>query len=274
MKGFIKSFKSWLGRTFVSLNVQFHETVISEIQTVISTIDLLQNVWNDFLAAANALSDSFKRAKKYMQTPILVELDKTRDGVMKRIVAVIESIAAAPLNDAEKQAGELLKFLADIYRGAPNRDYESNTALVTHFLNAASSATLAQAITTLNLAAALDFLRTKNEEFQTVYVARLHEKEQHRIEGNTNELRKVANARFSSLCDSIADLAGLNISAVHKTKINEIGFKLNAIIDQYEVTYHRHAGITGHGSGSGGSAGSGGDGPDIDTGLIPPDPYE
>ncbi|MDR0537544.1 MAG: DUF6261 family protein [Tannerellaceae bacterium] len=269
MNKLIRSFKGWLNRAVIPLTAQFHETMHKELQTLVAAVTLLQDDWTLYDKAVTAFLDVFKRARRYMQTPIIVQLDNARDAMMKRIISIIEQAIFAPLNDQEKAAAEQLKFLADIYRGAQDRDYESNTALVTHFLSAAASTKFAAAVATLALTSLMDALRTSNNDFQTIYVERLNEMEKNRVAGATGELRKGANDAIYVLAEAISALDNLHVDADTKDKIKKIAFKFNAITDQYAIIYHRHAGITASGNRPGGGDPDGGDG-GVDGGEGPP----
>ncbi|GHT43523.1 hypothetical protein FACS189438_0890 [Bacteroidia bacterium] len=240
---------------------------MENLQEPVSRVPLLSGVFNKYKLKVEALSKAFKRAKKYLQTAELVALDYDRDGLTMRTIHIIKDAAAHPLNEEEKAAADKLMPIVENYLGADRQEYESNSAYLSHFVKELKAPANSQALTTLNLLPIVTGAETKNNTFHVKYTDRMEEMEKNRTEGTTRDFFNEATKSLIEFTEAVTGMQRLQIDASTTANLNEITFKLNALIDQYTLIYHRHAGIIArhNNGGNGDGEGDGFETPDIDN---------
>jgi hypothetical protein len=238
---------------------------MAELMALIITIAFLQEAWNKYREAVEALINHFKIAKKYMQTPEIEALDDERDLLTRTLAGRIASTHRYPLSDEEKAAAAKLLFVWEKYRSMESRDYETNTAFVTHLVIDLKSSRFASAVLLLGFDGLVDKIDAKNKLFQAAYIARSNEMEANQMKGTTADFRKQADHALGELEAALSGMQRLSVDDATKAKLDQAAVKFNAAIDQYTRIYNRHAGLTA----SGGNDNNGDGGTDVPDPLDP-----
>jgi hypothetical protein len=242
MKKRIENYKNLLVRLTIAQNLQLQKSAKTQILTLTAQVTTLAPVANRWGNDVEKMENAFLESQKSIETADLTTLDKRRDATIKLIIEQVVYYFSNPLDEQEKTYSTALKFIVDTYKSAANKDYESETAYIRNFVGDLRQQTAALAY--FSLSSLADRLENDNEAFDALYLARTDALEAKRDRGPLGDLCHQANASFDAMAQFINALllTGADVSATGT--LEKIVDLLNALIHQFTVIYHRHAGIT------------------------------
>jgi hypothetical protein len=190
---------------------------------------------------ANALDAEFDRKSKSIETEELSLKDDYRDATTVQLITSIDFHSKYPQNDGEKEAANVLQFIADSYRDAPRKNYQAETSYLRNMV--AELRKNEAALELFGLMPLVNRLDRENTEFETLHNARANAKEARRESGTLGNLSDKANKSFDVLCQITNGMLLMPFDDATKSALEEIASLLNAQINQYAVNYKRHAGV-------------------------------
>ncbi|MDR2533694.1 MAG: DUF6261 family protein [Tannerellaceae bacterium] len=221
--------------------IQFHKNIIDDAVPTILTVQQLADVCAEYQARFAAMDAYFAKLRKRYETEVLSTKDNERDYVTRSIAGKIHFFEKYPQSDAEKEEINRLSIIYDTYKNADRKDYEAETTLLRRFM--AELRKNAALIAKFNLVEMIDHLEQLNNDFETLYNDRTLIMHSLKEAGNMRLLRKEANAAFGDVCQALAGLSLMPITDAVRTAIASTVTVINANIEQFTATYHRHAGI-------------------------------
>ncbi|MDQ0593808.1 hypothetical protein QFZ37_002177 [Chryseobacterium ginsenosidimutans] len=193
-------------------------------------IDTKLSAFNTKISELEAL---YKKALASEKTQELLALDERRDNAINGIYYFLLSQSYHYENDKKQKAQLLLENIALYGSGIARLNYQAETATLNNLLRDwENKPDLANAITTFNLFAWINEMKTANEEFNTQYLSRTQEYGDANPE-TIKSKREETNTAYYALRDRI-DALHLLVEAPpspYTTVINQ----LNALTDQYNV---------------------------------------
>ena len=221
--------------------IQFHKNIVDDALPTIAAIPQLANVAADYQAKFTAMDNYFAKLRKRYETKVLVEKDKDRDYVTRSIAGKIRYFQKFPQTPAEKDDIDRLFVIYETYEAADRKDYEAETTFLRSFI--AELRKFPALLTKFNLTEMVDNLEQLNNDFETVYNNRtliLHDLKE---SGNIAHLREATNAAFINITQAITGLSLMPVTDAVMTSMTTIVGIINANIEQFTTTYHRHAGV-------------------------------
>jgi hypothetical protein len=237
----IEGYKSLLKRITIAQNVQFHHDAAKQIDSLASQITEIVSAFETYKSDSVALDAEFDRKSKSIETDELALKDDCRDATTVQLINRIDFHAKYPQNDGEKEAANVLQFIADGYRDAPRKNYQAETSYLRNMV-----AELRENKATLDLfglTPLVNRLDKENTEFETLHNARSNAKEARRETGTLGNLSDKANTSFDVLCQIANGMLLMPLDEAAKSTLEQIAFLLNAQTNQYAVNYKRHAGV-------------------------------
>ena len=156
------------------------------------------------------------------------EKDVERDNLFIAFKAKV-SFCRRIGSPAEIEAATMLDFIVSTYKSANNKDYLTNTSMLTAFLRDAKDEKFAPHIETLGLTEVVNRIELANNEFDTLYGQRNEEKLSKEQGGNLRKLRRTAmEPAYRTL---VTVINALYIAAVIQEN-NEATKELGIIIDK------------------------------------------
>jgi hypothetical protein len=237
----IDGYKSLLTRITVAQNVQFHKEAATGIAPFTVKINGIAIAFNTYKEDTEKLDNEFNTQPKSIETNELALLDNKRDSTTAHIIERIDYHAKFPENNEEADAALKLKFIADIYRDAPNKSYQAETSYLRSMIEDLNVHTDCLAL--FGLTPLLNKLAKVNNEFEKLYLARTGNKEMKRERGTFTELAGKANASFDVICQIINGLSLMPLDTDTKTAVDEVCSFINGQIHQYDLVYRHHTGF-------------------------------
>ena len=236
----IDGYKQLLNRITTAQNVQFHREAAAIIAPLTTKVSGIVPAFNTYKADADNLDGEFNKRTKSIETAELAALDEKRDATTIQIITRIGYHARYPANDTEKEFSRKMQFVADKYKDAPRKSYQSETSYLRNMI--AELRQNADGLTLFGLTSMVDILEQENNNFETIYLARTGEKEAKRERGTLGELSIKANTSFDIVSQIINGVVLMSLNAATKTALEEVIGLMNGQIHQYNTVYHRHAG--------------------------------
>jgi hypothetical protein len=194
----IDEYKSTLTHITIAQNVQFHRDATGQIESLASQVSGILPAFETYKSDAVALDAEFDRKSKSIETDELALKDDRRDATTVQLINRIEYHAKFPQNDREKEAANVLQFIADGYKDAPRKNYQAETSYLRNMV--AELRKNEAALNLFGLASLVNRLDKENTEFETLHNARANAKEARRESGTLGKLSDKANKSFDVLC--------------------------------------------------------------------------
>jgi hypothetical protein len=237
----IDGYKSLLARIAIAQNVQFHKEAATRIAPFATKINGIAIAFDTYQKDTNKLDDEFNTQAKSIETNELVLLDNKRDNTTVQIISRIDYHAKSPENNEEADAARKLKFVTDVYRDAPRKNYQAETSYLRSMIDDLNQH--ADALRLFGLTPLVSRLERENNDFEALYLTRTDSKETKRGRGTLTELAAKANTSFDIVCQIVNGLSLMSLDSETKAAIDEIIGFVNGQIHQYTVVYRRHAGV-------------------------------
>jgi hypothetical protein len=237
----IDGYKSMLTHITIAQNVQFHHDAAGQIEAPASQVSGIIPAFETYKSDSTALDAEFDRKSKSIETDELALKDEWRDATTMQLIDRIDFHAKFPQNDKEKNAANVLQFIADGYRDAPRKNYQAETSYLRNMI--AELRKNEAALNLFLLASLVNRLDKENTEFETLHNARANAKEARRESGTLRTLSDKANKSFDVLCQITNGMLFMPVDDATKSALEQIASLLNAQINQYAVNYRRHAGV-------------------------------
>jgi hypothetical protein len=237
----IDGYKSLLTHITIAQNVQFHRDATGQIDPFAQQVSGIVPAFETYKSDANALDAEFDRKSKSVETEELALKDDYRDATTVQLITSIDFHSKYPQNDGEKEAANVLQFIADGYRDAPRKNYQAETSYLRNMV--AELRKNEAALTLFGLTPLVNRLDKENTEFETLHNVRANAKEARRESGTLKNLSDKANKSFDVLCQIANGMLLMPFDDATKSALEQIASLLNAQINQYAVNYRRHAGV-------------------------------
>ncbi|MDR2497812.1 MAG: DUF6261 family protein [Tannerellaceae bacterium] len=230
--------------------MQFFYNLLLILEAPIANIPQLTALWNLLKAAIQRLDNSFKWPTKATETKQLKELDAQRDGILTIMFNLIRDSAKYSVDPIVKASAERLKEIADNYAVMRTRNYEGETSLIINFVQELEIPENLEHINRIGLGNNLTALKTKNSEFETLYISRNQMEYTHVISGTTSRLRKGVVTAFGDFNTAIEGLLLMETDPDRIAELHSIVNNINAEIMKATAVLDRHLGTTASGDGS------------------------
>jgi ankyrin repeat protein len=207
-----------------------------------TTIPRLTPLWNQLQQSVQELDDSFKWPARASETRKLAILNRQRNGLLTIFFNAVRDQAKYAIAPLILQSAAAIKFVTDNYAEAKTKDYEGKTALIINMLNDLETPEAAAHIDRIGQTANLASLKSKNEEFQQLYILRNQAIYQHKVRGVTSSIRKKVIASFENFN---AALEGLLLTEADPSAIAQLESTIKAInaeIVDFTSLLHRRLG--------------------------------
>jgi hypothetical protein len=237
----IDGYKSLLTRITIAQNVQFHKEAATGIAPFAVKINGIATAFDSYQKDMNILADEFNTQTKSIETSELAVLDDKRDSTTIQIISSIDYHAKFPESSEEADAARKLKFITDIYRDAPRKNYQAETSYLRNMV--AELNQHADSLMLFGLTSLVNRLERENNDFETLYLIRTGNRETKRERGTLTELAGKANESFDVVCQIANGLSLMSLDTATKDAIDEVTGFINGQIHQYTVVYRRHAGV-------------------------------
>ena len=237
----INEYKSLLSQITNAQNVQFHRDVTEQIFPLASRIDGINPAFQIYNSDFNTFSAEFDRKAKSIETDELVKKDSSRDATIVQLINNIDYYYKFPQNETEKEYARVLEFIVDNYRNVPNQNYQAETSYLYNIIKDLRKNDIA--LEHFGLMPLVNRLDRENREFEALYHTRANMLELKRERGTLTQLAEKTNASFDVLCQIINGMLLMPFDDTIKSILEQITTILNAQINQYKITYHRHIGI-------------------------------
>jgi hypothetical protein len=242
MKPDILPFRDLLSnRLAKAQNAQFHHDMITVLSPLVNNIDSLSIVWPAYVGEAERFGSLFRHSRKMYDTSFIEKKDSSRDFFARGIMARITSLHSYPMSDEEKEDAGKLFFIANDFRGAARKEYQSEIYYIKSFV--ARLRNYPELLGKYGLTSIVDKLENENVAFEELYNERSMEYIEQPGEADIRAMRRAANHAFSNVCKVIEGMMLTPVDAdLYKQFENMIAI-MNVYIDEYTVKYHRHAGV-------------------------------
>lgn len=185
---------------------------------------------------------AFLESQALPDTKLVQEKDAARDERLRYIELGVQ-LKQLSLVAAEKEAAQKITYALLPYKGAANKPYSENTALVSDLVKKLQSASYASFVTKLGLTEAVVALKEANDAFDVVYSHRSDEKQARAGLDTLKAIRPIVDDGFRQLAEAISALYLVAEMIEHNaTKTTEIGLVVdsaNARILQFSETLSR-----------------------------------
>jgi hypothetical protein len=238
----IDGYKSLLTHITVAQNVQFHHDAAEQINSPASQVSGILPAYETYRSDAITLDAEFDRKSKSVETEELVLKDDYRDATTVQLINRIDYHSKYPQNDGEREAANVLQFIADGYRDAPRKNYQAETSYLRNMV--AELRKNEAALTLFELTSLVNRLDRENTEFEMLHNARANAREARCESGTLTALASKTNESFDVLCQIANGMLLMPLDDATKSVLEQIASLLNAQINQYAVNYRRHAGVT------------------------------
>lgn len=196
----------------------------------------------NYASAFEKEDEAFLESQALPDTKLVQEKDAARDERLRYVELGVQ-MKQISLVAIEKEAAEKITYVLQPYKGAANKPYSENTALVRDLVKKLQSATYASFVGKLGLTDAVVALAEANEAFDVVYSHRSDEKQVRSGLDNLKALRPIVDDGFRQLAEAISALHLVAEMIEHNaTKATEIGLivdSVNARILQFSETLSR-----------------------------------
>ncbi|MDR1339047.1 MAG: DUF6261 family protein [Prevotellaceae bacterium] len=237
----IDGYKSLLTRITIAQNVQFHREAATGIAPFTAKVNGIATAFDTYREDTDRLDDEFNTQAKSIETGELLLLDNKRDSTTVQIISRIDYHAKFPENKGETEAARKLKFIADAYRDAPQKDYQAETSYLRNMIGDLNQH--ADCLSIFGLRSLVSRLERENNDFEALYLTRTGNREAKRERGTLSELAGKTNASFDIVCQIVNGLSLMSLDADMKAALDEITGFINGQIHQYTVVYRRHMGV-------------------------------
>ncbi|MDR2496188.1 MAG: DUF6261 family protein [Tannerellaceae bacterium] len=227
-------------------NGELFELVLSITQGAepfISDAPRLQIRFNTLKDVFVIFDNGFKRPLSAPETEEIRTFDMQRRGVFTLLDDSVKKNARYSVIPEVKAAAAGLLPVFDNYAGAPDAEYEAETAFYVNLLQELRKPENAARIQRLGQTENVTALEQINVEFQTFYQTRLKNRYDFKQEGTTRQ-------RGKNLIDELVKFTravdGLLLSASAPDEIaalNGIIANINALMEQYTIIVHRRIGV-------------------------------
>ncbi|MDR1583792.1 MAG: DUF6261 family protein, partial [Prevotellaceae bacterium] len=217
-----------------------HRDATGQIATLAPQVNGIVPAFETYKSDANALDAEFDRKNKSIETGELSLKDDYRDATTVQLITSIDFHSKYPQNDGEKEAANVLQFIANSYRDAPRKNYQAETSYLRNMV--AELRKNEAALELFGLTPLVNRLDRENTEFETLHNTRANAKEARRESGTLRNLSDKANKSFDVLCQITNGMLLMPFDDATKSALEQIASSLNAQINQYAVNYRRHAG--------------------------------
>ena len=225
-------------------NAEFIQFVTNTLQIVTNNNPTLLKVADEataLQAELTKISNQFKTDKGSNLTPLIEELDATRDGYLVGISKTTDGLSYHFTPAKQNAAKELINYLK-IYGAASDvalSSLQAETATITNMVNdLTTKPELVAALAELGLTAWVAELGVVNTNFNTKYLERTAELGT-ASSTNIKDLRVIAVNKYNEFKDMIEGQATVSKGAsIYETTINQ----LNALVNQYNATLAARAG--------------------------------
>ncbi|MDR2653504.1 MAG: DUF6261 family protein [Prevotellaceae bacterium] len=234
-------YKSVLTHITIAQNVQFHRDATRQIESLASQVSGILPTFETYKSDAVALDAEFDRKSKSIETDELALKDDQRDATTVQLINRIEYHSKYPQNDEEKEAANVLQFIANAYKDAPRKNYQAETSYLRNMV--AELRKNEAALELFGLTPLVNQLDRENTEFETLHNTRANALEAKRESGTLTNLTQKANKSFDVLCQITNGMLLMPLDDTTKSALEQIASLLNAQIYQYGVNYRRHAGV-------------------------------
>jgi O-acetyl-ADP-ribose deacetylase (regulator of RNase III) len=228
----------------VPLNLRFHRSASSRLASLVTPVPLFGKVYNGYLGTISAAEAIYKRPRAKPQTPAMQIAEKERDGVTKLIFHTVADRLKFSLDEAAKSAAAVIMPLLNNYKNLEDDDVESETEkidnLVTELLDHPAE------LTTLGIINDVNFLRTKNLEYQAKYEIRMDYSEDARMKGTSKKHKTAMNVAFGKVTAGIYGLQLLLDDEDQLEALDDAAKSINAVINQYTIIQNQHEGRLKH----------------------------
>jgi hypothetical protein len=223
--------------------LQLLENIKNNSGALINTIPELVQYFATFNTKLVAFDTYFRKNQALFKTDAVANLDGKRRFLTRALTAKVAYHAAFPMTEEEKEDIKTLAFILNTYKHSETREYEDETSFVRNLI--AELRNYAALLTKFMLTEIVDNLDTVNNDFETVYNERTQERFEQKEHGDMLRLRKEAVSAFDLLAQAIIGRMLMPTTDAVKATLNSIVGIINANIEQFEIIYHRHAGISG-----------------------------
>ncbi|MDR2496168.1 MAG: DUF6261 family protein [Tannerellaceae bacterium] len=209
----------------------------------ISNVPRLQVRFNALKGVFVIFDNGFKRPLSAPETEEIRTFDMQRRGVFILLDDAVKKNARYSVIPEVKAAAKGLLPLFENYSGAPDAEYEAETAFYVNLLQELQKPENAARMQRLGQTENVTALEQINVEFQTFYQTRLKNRYDFKQEGTTRQ-------RGKNLIDELVKFSravdGLLLSASDANEIaalNGIIANINALMEQYTIIVHRRIGV-------------------------------
>lgn len=236
----IEGYKTLLTQVTIAQNTQFHRDATGQIALIVPQVDGIVPAFEIYRSDANMLDMEFDKKTKSIETEELSLKDERRDAITTQIISRIDYHSKFPANEAEKESIHVLKFIADSYRESPQKNYQAETSYLRNMV--AELRKNNSGLELFGLTPLVNSLDKENTEFETLHNVRTNAKEAKRERGTLKTLVKTANYSFDIFCQISNGMLLMPLDDASKSALEQIVSIINALIHQYTIIYHRHAG--------------------------------
>jgi hypothetical protein len=241
---------------------QLHVPVLECITNQAANVPGLAPSRTKYQKAVGKEDELFKRYLKSPETELLHEIDHQRDDCLEEVKRTVR-FELGGRDVSKKEAAKRVKFVLDNFKGAEQKPYAENTALVTNLLQDLDKTENQEAVALLGLTEVVEELRGHNIAFDATYGKRAKEQELQREEGRLFDTRGEVDTAFFEVAKVINVLYMSNEltgkDPVLAATLGGVIDEINGRIAQTKRIYARRSGNKSKPSSKPGGNGNGGD---------------